>query len=251
VTPTDPTGTQGIDAGRSQVVDAGPPREMDAGLDAWRLDAAPEPRIDGGPVPWFDAGPDPGVYILSRSGCVPFEQGRYEPFELAQAPADRSVSEEIARASSLLQGTWYGTAVSPWMPPTWYVTVSFSQEGAYFGRYDAHSQAGAPVPAFYFGSDLPCDLKQWRLLSADRDAGVSGEIDIPFQTDACQLPSWQGELIGITFDATGNQVDFEFKTSDGYGPVIYGLWRTCAPAAYDAGSPPFESCAVPSDGCDY
>ena len=70
---------------------------------------------------------------------------------------------------------------------------------------------------------------QTRIEDATLSGNVVGEIDIAFGSGSSfSLPAWQGELSRMELDASGNGLRFQFRTSDGYGPVKYDLRRLTA-----------------------
>jgi len=108
--------------------------------------------------------------------------------------------------------------------------LEFTADTGVGGHYSAYA-VGSELP-FYYGAPggdcLPLD--EWSMLT-----GVSARIDVPFDygTAGCGLPTWQGKLDAVLFDADGNRAQFQFSTSDGYGPVLYDMWRVCPAPAGD------------------
>jgi hypothetical protein len=132
--------------------------------------------------------------------------------------------------------SWVGLAIAPsgWVPERWTLAATFQADG----HYEAKTYDPAWAPAFYYGSDLPCSLKQWRMRAVGA-GGIEGQIDVTFQypSEACYLPTWQGVLRRLEFDRTSHRVRFEFTRDDGYGPIAYDLWETCQPSQWEAGQP--------------
>jgi hypothetical protein len=177
------------------------------------------------PPPPDDREPfDPNILVRTNGRCEALSQVQAEPSPYDGAPLDLTVREALNGTSSAMVGTWVGTAHSPWQPESWPLLLTLRADGT----YDAQTFHGGEAPAFYYGSDLPCELKRWRLDHVSLD-GVGGQIDVPFAypPEACYLPGWQGELHDIVFDAHNERMRFDFSRDDGYGPVVYELFRTC------------------------
>jgi hypothetical protein len=201
---------------------------------------APVEWVDAAPVVWepLDAtapSPSPAdvdaaaianawqVFPAGGGACQPWTSVNAEPFVAAGV--------DPATMAKAMGGTWVGKAHSPWSSD-WILTITFAPTGQYSGTYSATGYSltnGEPAVAFYYGSDLDCDLKTWLLSSAPDNAGVSGQINVTFEypPSACYLPAWQGELTSIDLNASWNRLQFSFSTSDGYGPITYDLWRVC------------------------
>jgi hypothetical protein len=203
---------------------------------------------DSGPVPTpdpIDAGPprapasfDPKTPVESASGgCVPWTDVASETF--VAAPSGSSSDSDavvIARTLATLRGAWIGHASAPygWLPAQWDLALEMTPDAPNApnapnaGRYAAVTSTFSP--SFYYGSDdAQCsDLRSFRLTDVQA-YGVGADIDITFHGGStCYLPAWQGKLTGIAFDASGRRLQFRFATSDGYGPIVYEMWRVCA-----------------------
>jgi hypothetical protein len=160
-------------------------------------------------------------------GCQPWTSVNAQPF-VASAIDPLSTAKAMA-------GTWVGKAHSPWNSD-WILRVSFGVTGTLSGVYSAVGYSlttNETTPAFYYGSDLDCDLKQWwiaNVVPADPTIpGVAGSINVTFEypPQACYLPTWQGDLSNVELNASLTRLQFSFSRSDGYGPVNYDLWRVC------------------------
>lgn len=162
--------------------------------------------------------------------CTDHEVPLLPEWQPAGPPPDTSPSDQLTAARQALGGTWHGVVTTPWMAP-YEVLASFQADGGYSAHclYDSDND-GDDVDgccrAFYYGSDLDSELKQWRLEDVSANGTFSGEIDIAFcyEGEECYLPSWQGEVDDLQFDATGDRLRFEFR-HDGYGPVTFDLER--------------------------
>ncbi len=157
-----------------------------------------------------------------RSFAVTTELTEWQP----RPPPAVAPDEWLRELERAMTGTWHGIGRTPegWTQPVYEVAITFGE-----GRYSAHC-ASTPTHccvAFYYGTDLDDPLKAFRLLSTDPEGRAFGEIDIVFDYNDSPpgLPSWQGLLQNVEIDATGNRLRFEFKRSDGYGPVRFDLSR--------------------------
>lgn len=129
---------------------------------------------------------------------------------------------EATRAG--MTGRWRGWVSTPWTA-AYPVSAEFRDDGSYSAR---SLQTTEPrFPAFYYGIDDDHPLKRFRLLDVTAYGLVRGEIDLVFFTSGTpnDLPSWQGLLEELTLDALGNRLQFDFRTSSGYGDVHFDLWR--------------------------
>lgn len=139
---------------------------------------------------------------------------------------EASATQLLSAARSLLPGHWHGFVASPWVP-NYSVTVDFTSSG-----YSAHCDQNSDYEggsgccrAFYYGTDMDTPIKTWKLTSVNEDGTLNGLIDIAFCTASSCLPTWQGELHNLDYDATQSRIRFEFSTSDGYGPLKFELER--------------------------
>ena len=174
----------------------------------------------GGTGGGWDGGPVGGD--CPRSFAVTTELTEWQP----RPPPAVAPGEWLRELERAIAGTWRGVARTPagWTTEVYEVAISFGE-----GGYSAHCTSTPThcCVAFYYGTDLDYPLKAFRLLSTDSEGRAFGEIDIVFDyNDGFPgLPSWQGLLQNLELDATGNRLRFEFKTSDGYGPVRFDLSR--------------------------
>jgi hypothetical protein len=159
------------------------------------------------------------------AGCEPLSQAEGEaPFE--------PVSVDLDAARQEIVGVWLGQATAPsnWGISTWQVAIWFASDGSYVARgYDGvGNDYMEPHPtAFYYGDDVNCPaLSRYRLLAAEPDTGINGQIDVPFYygNGLCQT-TWQGLLDGVQFDASGNRMRFSF--GGGAQPIAYAMARQC------------------------
>jgi hypothetical protein len=177
--------------------------------------------LDDGSTAVVDAGP--ACRVSTDAAAAPFVPSPSDP--LASDPATL-----LSTTAAAMAGTWAGTAHAPWDGgEVWNVTIAFTTTSKYGGQYSATGGAttmGFTAPAFYYGSDLPCDLKAWQLLDV-QSTGIAGTINVTFEypPEACYLPTWQGELSSVALDASLQRLNFSFTTSDGYGPIVYDLAR--------------------------
>jgi hypothetical protein len=197
--------------------------------------------------PQFDAPPpqsmEPVVPFAAQTPvkvagvCTPYSQVPAMPFVPVARNPQQSVGQILSGTSAAMSGSWIGSVTSPW--GNWYVTLTFEADGHYLEMGYDRSQPlpSANPPGFYYGTNNDTDPsciqeRQWRLDAiVGSDLTVSGQIDVPFwYYPGCRLPGWQGVLTGIAFDATSDRMEFSFSRSDGYGPVVYDLWRVCYPA---------------------
>ncbi|MDB4936729.1 MAG: hypothetical protein JWP87_3701 [Labilithrix sp.] len=139
-------------------------------------------------------------------------------------PTPTSAEQRVAHLEGMLHdmvGHWYGSATSPWMPP-YPVFLAFEADGHYATR--TADPAGTPV--FYYGTDLDTPLKTWTLGDLTVLGAATGTIDIAFDYGmSFGLPAWKGLLHDVAMDTAGNRLALQFSRSDGYGPVVYDLWR--------------------------
>jgi hypothetical protein len=205
--------------------DAAPDEGRDGSFDAHEA-STPAPPDEGGTTV-------PQPLVLANDGtCVPWSQAAGEPFLASPSdPLSQPASALLDATAASFVGSWIGHASAPpnWLPPSWDLVVQFTSNGPHGGQYAAQSNA---LP-FYYGSQASsCStLRQWRLFGVLAD-GVQGELDVPFDYGAslpCELPTWQGVLTRIATNVSSSRLRFDFRTSDGYGPVAYDLWRICAP----------------------
>jgi hypothetical protein len=200
----------------------GAARPFEGGTDG-DLDVV-QPIGPAGASPAFD----PAIPVHDSGSCVPWSQRSAQAFVPASDDGGQAVAARLASVANQALGSWVGLVTSPW--GQWDVTITFTADGHYVAYgYNLSEVGPANPPAFYYGTDVGCDsLKQWRLTSAAADGSVQGQIDISFGgPTSCSLPTWQGELSGFALDATDNRLHFAFSRSDGYGPVVYDLWRVC------------------------
>lgn len=143
---------------------------------------------------------------------------------------DSSAAQALADARRVLAGSWHGVATTPWTAP-YAVVTRFSAQGGYSAHCaqnsDYDGQSNGCCRAFYYGSDQDSALKRWALSSVNEASAFNGTLDIAFCYDgeACYAPAWQGEIVGLDYDATGNRARFELWTSDGHGPIKLDLER--------------------------
>jgi hypothetical protein len=116
------------------------------------------------------------------AACAPWAQVEGLAFApMTPAPAAGTTGEPLVESARRLAGTWIGHVTSPWA--NWDVAVAFSSSDADGGgSYEAISDS-ATVSSFYYGSDLPCMMKKWRVLNADT-AGLEGDINVTYVTFA-------------------------------------------------------------------
>jgi hypothetical protein len=206
------------------------PEPGDCGCgDEWQpvFDAPPPPPSMEPVVPFA-----PQTPVKVAGACSAFSLVPPEPFVAAKPDVNASVAQILGTTKASMTGSWIGSVASPW-PPNWYVTLTFEPDGHYLAMgYNPSLPPPNPL-AFYYGTNNDTDPtcvqdRQWRLDGISSDLTVSGQIDIPFwYYPGCALPAWHGVLSGMAFDATGDRMQFSFETSDGYGPIIYDLWRVC------------------------
>jgi hypothetical protein len=233
-----PTAREGDPTAPLVTMDTGLPplAAVDAAPPLVATDAGQPPLVTVDAQPWTPSPTEHGavdpstpIEVGGDSGvpCVPWAEAPDAPFVADPSHLDLPLTEAIATATHAMTGSWVGRAIAPdpWSPHAWDIMVTFSEDGGYSAR--AFS-AGQETPAFYYGTNLQCPLQRWRLRSVNAD-GMDGEIDIAFQypPEGCYLAGWQGELVRVAFDAGSNRMQFEFRRSDGYGPVLYDLWRVC------------------------
>lgn len=208
------------------------------------------PALDGGASSDASTSPpevllDPSIPVQGNAGCVPWSSVREQTF-VGTTDASRSLAT-LNAIQAAMAGTFVGHVTSPW--GDWDVVITFTSDGHYVASaYDGTTLGGTPPP-FYYGGDgttSGCEsLAQWRLLDVAVTGAASGQIDVPFYVPGhweadggypaqCYLPGWQGLLSQVSFDVPGNRLHFDFGTSDGYGPIVYDLWRECS-AAQDGG----------------
>lgn len=190
----------------------------------------------------LDAGSEHTASVYNDAGQImsPFEAGaRSDPCGYPHYPPTQWVASAwtpfvtpgqvdeaalFAAVGSSMVGSWHGLATTPWTSP-YEVDLRFGADGSYSGRCTNLSEQCCV--AFYYGTDRDTPLKRYRLVDATLSGTVWGEIDIAFAygPDNEGLPTWQGELSAIERDASGNGLRFQFRTSDGYGPVKFDLRR--------------------------
>jgi hypothetical protein len=195
-----------------------------------------------GPSPGPSAGlPDLQATLFSATtsvasqtaggACSPWGQVEglaFAPMTLA-LPAG-ATSAALADSARRLAGTWIGHVTSPWA--NWDVAIAFSSpDSMYGGSYVAISNS-ATVPSFYYGSDLPCTMKQWQILGADT-AGLEGDINVPYVIPA-ESP---GELAEAGSDTDANGV----VDPDGDGGA-----EDATTEGHAASPPPPGSCYLPT-----
>ncbi len=214
---------------------------------SWNVpDAGPSPWNvpDAGPSPWSppeaDAAPplphppnvtpiDPESPVkLDDGSCTGLSQARAQPFEADTQPAATlSALEALEATRRVMAGSWVGVAQAPdgWLPQDWLLELELRVDRTYEASSYTTNPAGSV--AFYYGSD-ECALKHWDVESIGT-TGVNGSIEVPFSygSSGCGLPAWDGVLERIVLNASGNRLRFHFRTSSGYGPVTYDLFRSC------------------------
>ena len=137
----------------------------------------------------------------------------------------RTQQEAFDTATEYIVGSWRGLVTTPWIPD-YEVSLWFDASGHWGGSCAVESEMCCV--AFYYGTDLDCDLKRYSIDDATLSGKATGTIDIPFWygETGCGLPSWQGELSSVALDADLDRLRFDFSRSDGYGPVHFELERT-------------------------
>jgi len=162
-------------------------------------------------------GTAPFPWASSCSVAPPADAGPRPP------PADGQRAAFLEALRSDMVGHWFGTANTPWEPlRTYSVFLAFEADGHYATR----SLAPTGEAAFYYGTDLDTPLKQWALTDLTAGGVGSGTIDIAFfYGSSFGLPVWNGELHDVTIDPSGDRLRLSFSTSDGYGPVVFDVWR--------------------------
>jgi hypothetical protein len=210
-----------------------PPPQMELTVDDPAINTLPPPvpAVDSGtppvdPVPPTHLLLDPMMAVQGEAGCVAWSSVRAEPFEAAVDAGQSLTTLQAAQANMV--GSYVGHATSPW--GEWDVLLTFGGNGHYLASSYDGTVSGSTPPPFYYGDPAICpSLDQWRLLDVAVTGAASGELDVGFSSGApeCHLPSWQGLLSQVSFDASGNRLHFDFATSDGYGPIVYDLWRLC------------------------
>ena len=188
--------------------------------DAGLLDG--EPGFDASPIPIDGnngAPVDPSTPVFNQDACVPWSSVRGQPFMADDAGQSLAT---LTKDGVAIVGAWVGHAVAPW--GQWDVSVTFLVGGHYI----------EPSTEFYYGDSRCTSLEQWRLLDVSAAGAASGQIDVPFAGSqepdgslSCDLPAWQGEVSLLIFSVDGNRLRFDFSRSDGYGPIVYDLWRAC------------------------
>jgi hypothetical protein len=134
-----------------------------------------------------------------------------------------SVADSLAESRALLAGTWRGIAHTQFVPP-YSVLFTFNADGGYSARCTEHSDAlddGLDCcRALYYGTDGDSSLKQWALTSAGPNRTVNGDLDIIYSYGDAGFgeSGYQGRVVGLDFDATGDRARFSFE----YGDIDWG-----------------------------
>lgn len=188
---------------------AQPPRD-----DAGAADSAPPPEE----LPPTEAYP----WLTGCAATPPSTPFAPPPLPSGSFEARRTFLEAVGAG---MVGNWRGIATTPWISP-YAVAMTFGSKGGYSARRLDKSGA-SPQPAFYYGTDDDTPLKQYRLEDVSSLGRVHGTIDIVFDYGGAGYgtAAWQGRLDGIVLDSAGDRLRFEFRRSDGYGPVAFDLWR--------------------------
>lgn len=190
--------------------DAGIPADAGIVIDAGPLEDAGDP----------DATPANGLCPSNPAPAV------LELSEWNEPTPKRTPQEAFDTASEYIVGSWRGIVTTPWVPD-YEVSFWFDAAGHYGGSCAVLSDQCCV--ALYYGTDRDCDLKRYSIDDATLSGKVTGTIDVAFYApdapDGCYLAGWQGELSNVAVDADFDRLRFDFKTSDGYGPVHFELER--------------------------
>jgi hypothetical protein len=213
----------GISCGGKIELSSSPSPSRAPGDEASSSSASPPRRPDPSP-PSSSSSEEPSLPPPPSGGSAP---GPTPPASCAPKivpppfVADVTLSD-LADAKSSMVGHWCGTQSNPWTG-CYEVDLRFDANG----HYSARSVDSWYGPAFYWGTDDDTPLKKWRLEDALANGTVTGEIDVAFAYGGSQygLPSWQGLLDDLAFDAARDRLRFEMRRDDGYGPLVFDLAR--------------------------
>lgn len=141
------------------------------------------------------------------------------------APADATIGVLLSGARAKLTGNWRGQVDSAFRSLYW-ILISFNADGSYSAHCSEHSDYPGSSPgccrAFYYGTDKDSSLKQWTLSTADDSGRTSGDLDIIYDYETAFGESgYQGEIVNLEFDATGNRARFDFL----YGDIMAGTYN--------------------------
>lgn len=190
-----------------------------------------QPAASGGFGSGFGTGGTGGVILpVVEVECDDHPVPDLPPWQPTNAGPPDSPGELLVATQQAMAGDWHGVVTTPWVPP-YEVLATFDADGSYSAHcvYNTDYDAGIDgcCRAFYYGTDRDNNGKKWELLDVSTSGAISGEIGIIFYygDNSYQSPGWQGLLQHVEVDATGDRLRFEFRTSDGYGPVAFDLWR--------------------------
>ena len=137
------------------------------------------------------------------------------------------VRRTIAPFDGPLVGAWAGIATTPWTTP-YEVMIDFYGDGRYSAQCPGNSNGDflrrGCCAAFYYGTDLYCDVKRYSIDGVSPGGSVNGSIAVAFDygSECCTAP-WAGQLSNISVDAKLSRLRFDFTTSTGEGPVHFEL----------------------------
>jgi hypothetical protein len=183
------------------------------------------------PVVPPDASPpslDPATPVHDMGACVPWSSVLGQPFVADAVDASSGAGVTLGAVTMEMVGSYVGHATSPW--GEWDLLITFAADGHYVASAYNGGALGSMPPPFYYGATTGCEsLDHWRLLSNIGGGGATGQIDVPFSygAEGCGLPGWQGLVSLLSFGSGSDRLLFQFATSDGYGPIVYDLWRRC------------------------